>query len=280
MDSRCWLTPMRLRTPANNWRSEDIELQLGASTPLTALEKRNLLTSPIADEQMRSIPYAVRVVAMMPQKINGAPGNRMDFLGIIMNKIEGFVIIPQAIVPSTMCSLQIVFGESVEIPAIKRYQSALGFAVAQYDPELIKGTTYAAVLSDKGLGVDDTTTIYGLHCDLQRRRAVKATVKNIEPLLSAPQMPLFHHPVHVEVLHLEERSGCGFGLLMDDDGKLEGLWVPFNLDGGVEYVGMPLAALRPDFEQLQQGRLPKEPRLLNVLLDKICKNDAFGVKEG
>ena len=93
--------------------------------------------------------------------------------------------------------------------------------MAQYDPELIKGTIYATVLSDKGFGIDATTIIYGLHRDLHTRRAVKATMKNIEPLL-ASRVSLFHHPVHVEVLYLEERSRCSFGLLLDDEGKLEG----------------------------------------------------------
>lgn len=204
------------------------------------------------------------------------------FLGLVINKTKGWVVIPQATVPSSMCSLQLMFEESIEFPAKKVFESNLGYAIAEYSPDAIEGTIGATILSRKELKVNDTTTIYGLNRRLNKPQSTTATVKHIEPLPGFPQSLYFQHPLHVEVSHLEERSNSSFGLLVNDAGEIDGLWVPFNSDEDTVYVGMPVARLRPEFEQLQKGSLPQEPKLLDVLLEKVCKNDlvAFGASEG
>lgn len=279
MDERCWIMPPRLRSRKNNWRSEELEPKLNFS--MTIQNNRILPTGFVADQQVGPVGYTVRMTATIPEDINGAPGHSRTFLGVIINKEAGFVLIPQAIVPSSLCCLRAIFEDSVDLPAAKVFESALGYAVAQYDPELIKGETHAANLSQNELQTHDTTTIYGLNRELGSPCTAKATVRNIEPLPVSCHWPDFHHPVHAEVLYFEESSNCSFGVLLNDAGEMEGLWVPFNLRYDITYFGMSFGTLRPDLELLQQGSLPKEPKLLDALLNQVSKHEvtAFGVPE-
>jgi len=95
---------------------------------------------------------------------------------------------------------------------------------------------------------------------------------------------VFHYLIHLEVLHLEHRKFRAFRVLLDDTGKVVRLWLSFFLNDvwSTSYVGVSISLLKLAFEELQRGFLSQEPKLLDVLLKKISKNDAtaFGVLEG
>ena len=84
-------------------------------------------------------PYVVRVEATTQSRVNGAPAGTVTFLSILLNEIEGFIVFPQAWVPSGLCKLTVTFEGSVQLPKTKVFESASGWAVAKYDPNLIEG---------------------------------------------------------------------------------------------------------------------------------------------
>ncbi len=214
-------SPMRLRIRDENiatWTSYDI----GTSSPVAQLVKHSLPTIPASElSTNRPVPYTVRVRATTQRRINGAPEGTMTFLSIVVNQIKGWVVIPQAMVPSSMCSLRVIFEDSVELPATKVFEGTSGRAIAEYNPDLIEGSTERAIFSDTELKAGN---------------------------------------------------------------KVVGLWLPLFLSDAwsTSYVGAPVSLLKPALEELQRGSLPQEPRLLDVLLERISKNDAtaFGVPEG
>ncbi len=285
MDRRYLYSSIRLRTRDNNiasWTSFDI----GTSFSKTLLVKRFLPTIPAAElySISRSVLYTVLVRATTQSRVNGASASTVIFLSIVINETEGFLIVPQSVVPSSMCSLTIIFENSVELPAIKIFESSSGWAVAKYDPDLIEGSIERAIFSDIKFEAGDRITIYGLGRFGGNPCAVNSTVTHIQPLETDYHSNVFHHPIHLEVLHLEHRKSCSSGVLLDDTGKVVGLWLPFftNDSWSCSYVGVPISFSMPALEELQRGVLPQEPRLLDVLLERVSKNDAtaFGVSEG
>ncbi|KAL8698335.1 MAG: hypothetical protein Q9201_006632 [Fulgogasparrea decipioides] len=268
--------------------AREIPVDLQTDSSKGVLEKRSLPSSSATklhpNVKRRPVPYSVRVKAATQGPINGALPSKANFLSIIVNETEGFVIVPQAVVPSSIGSITIVFEGSIELPATKVFESTSGWAIAKYDPALIEGRVEPATFSDIPFEIGDKTTIYGLNRDGDHPCMVEATVTQIAPLPNDYDTSLFHHPIHLEVLHFQDTCASTPGVLLDDTGNVVGLWLPFPLfhDGKPIYVGIPVSIIKSVLEQLQQGFFPKEPRLLDVLLETVSKNDAisFGVPEG
>ncbi|KAI4156824.1 MAG: hypothetical protein L6R39_000990 [Caloplaca ligustica] len=221
------------------------------------------------------VPYSVRVKASTQGGVNGIPsyGYTESFLSIIINETEGFIMVPQAHVPSSMCNLTVVFEDSVELLATKVFESTSGWAIAKYDPALINGPVERATFSDVQFEIGDKMTIYRLGRYGPHPCIKEATVTQIDPLTSLCDSRVFHHPIHLEVLYCEEKTARTTGMLLDHAGNVIELWLPFSLDyGSPTYVGIPASVLQPT----------EAPRLLDVFLGRISKNDAiaFGVPKG
>ena len=82
------------------------------------------------------------------------------------------------------------------------------------------------------------------------------------------------------MLHLEKDCICDAGVLLEDDGNVEALWLPFLVPRET-YVGVQVSLLMPVFEKLKQGILPQECRMLEAELARVHKRDAqdFGVSK-
>jgi len=227
------------------------------------------------------ISNLVEVHARTPYKTNGACRSYLKCMGLVINAKEGFVVTAQSFMPSAMCILNIMFADSIELPATKVYDHALGFTVIRYDTSLVEGSIGGVCFSRKVPKVQDKMTIYGPDIDGPDPWPVETTVTSIGPLRGDYDCEHFYHPINVDVLYFEKDNFGGAGVLLDKDGDLQGLLLPFHLDG-LKWVGVQLSLLLPEFEELQMGILPPECRMLDVELEAVHKNDiqSFGVPEG
>lgn len=130
--------------------------------------------------------------------------------------------------------------------------------------------------------MEDKIIIYGLNRDGSGPYAVSTAVTSIRPLIGDYEPELSYQPINVDLLHLEKDSICDTGVLLDDDGDVEVLWLPFLTVPFETYVGVQVSLPTPAFEKLQQGILPRECRMLEVELVKVHKSDmqAFDVSKG
>ncbi len=285
MDRHYLYSAMRLWVRGDNiatWTSTDIE----SSSTVAPLVKRFLPNISVAEPRSvnRPVPYTVRVKATTQSQVNGAPAGTKIFLSPVINEMVGWIVVPQAFAPSSLCSLVVIFEESIELPATKVFASTSGYAIAQYDPGLIQGTIERATFSDVEYQAGDKITVYALTNGRGTPCALDTTVRYVEPLSNNYDPEVFHHPIHVEILHLHHNTSLTSGVLLDNTGKVVALWLPFiqSENDSPIYVGVPISLLGPEIEQLQRGTLPEEFRLLDVLLEKVSKNDvtALGVPEG
>ena len=192
------------------------------------------------------------------------------------------MVIPRSFNPSDLCDLSVVFRDSIELPARMVYEHALGFAVIQYNTSLVQGPIGSVTFSKRELMVGDKTTIYGLNQDGSGPCAINTAVTSIGPLTGEYEPELSYQPINVDLLHLDKNSICAAGVLLDDDGDVEALWLPFLTVPFETHVGVQISLLMPAFEKLQQGILPRECRMLEVELVKVPKSDVqvFGVSKG
>lgn len=274
---------MRLWVRGDNiatWTSTDIE----SSSTVAPLVKRFLPRIAEPCSVNRPVPYTVRVRVTTQSQVNGAPAGTKIFLSPVINEMLGWIVVPQALAPSSLCSLVVIFEESIELPATKVFVSTSGYAIAQYDPALIQGAIERATFSNVEYQAGDEITIYALSEDRGTPCALDTAVRYVEPLCNDYDPEAFHHPVHVEVLHLHKSTSFTSGVLLDNTGKVVALWLPFIQSGNDSpiYVGVPISLLGPEIDQLQRGSLPQEFKLLDVLLERVSKNEvtAFGVPEG
>lgn len=274
---------MRLWVRGDNiatWTSTDIE----SSSTVAPPAKRFLPKIAETCSVNRPVPYTVRVRVTTQSQVNGAPAGTNIFLSPVINEMLGWIVVPQALAPSSLCSLVVIFEQSIELPATKVFVSTSGYAIAQYDPALIEGAIERATFSNVEYQAGDEITIYALSSGRGAPCALDTAVRYVEPLQNNYDSDAFHHPVHVEVLHLHQHESFTSGVLLDTTGKVVALWLPFIQSGDDSqiYVGVPISLLGPEIDQLQQGYLPQEFRLLDVLLERVSKNDvtALGVPEG
>ena len=141
-------------------------------------------------------------------------------MGLVINTSKGYIITARSFIPSTMCILHIVFADSIEVPAKRVYDYALGFIVIHYNTSLIKGSIGSVSLSQKVPKVQDKITIYRPEIDGSATYPTEVTVKCIGPMTGDYKYDRYYHPINVDVLHLEEQTFGGTGVLLDENGDL------------------------------------------------------------
>ena len=250
------------------WQTED----LGSAPAADPSPCQTLHLKPMAEhypDVPKILANMVEVHAQTPYNTNGARRSYFHCMGCVINANEGFVITALSFMPSTMCILHVVFEDSMEIPAVKVYDHALGFTVIRYDASLVKGSISSITFSSKMPRVQDKMTIYGANIENLGPCPLEKTVTSIGPMTHDYKSKYFYHPLNVEVLHFEKDCSIGgAGVLLDDNGDLRGLWLPFFLQS-IEWVGVPVSLLLPALKTLQRGALPPDCRMLDAELDTI-----------
>ena len=224
MDRRHLYSPIRLRiriAEIATWISIEIENRSSRAS----LVKLFLLSTSTRERFSvnRSVPYVVRVEATTQGQVNGATEGRVTFLSVVLNEIEDYIIISQVWVPSSSCRLIVILEDCVQLSAKKIYVSTARWAVAKYDLSLIEGLVERATSNNLDLQTKDETTIYALARDRGAPCLVHAPVKYVEPLRIDYVSKVFHHPVHLKILHLQIQGSSTPEILLDNKGDVVAL---------------------------------------------------------
>jgi hypothetical protein len=112
----------------------------------------------------RFVSYIVQIKVTTQRQINDALKDTIIFLSILINKIKDWVIILQAIMLFSMCSLIIIFKNSIKLFAIKIFEDILNWAIAKYNFNLIKKSIKHIIFSDIEFKINDKIFIYEIDC--------------------------------------------------------------------------------------------------------------------
>lgn len=238
------------------------------------------IAAPSTEESLpyKALASAVQVHVRNPDRVNGAWAEEDKLLGLVINADHGFVIVPRSFCPTDMCEVTITFlGDSDDIDAKIVYEHALGFVVVQYDTSGTEGRVKNATFSQRKLKTADETRIFAFNGAGPGVCTTKSAVAAIGSFEIAYGPERFYQPINTEVLHLETGVTCRAGMLLDDKGDIDGLWMTFFGFESISQVGVPASSLMPELECLQQGELPKECRMLDVKLTKGDRSDLRAV---
>lgn len=187
--------------------------------------------------------------------------------GLVVNYVDGLIVIPLRLCPSDLLEVSVIIEHSLELPAEVIRSHPLGYMIIRCDLTQSSRAIGQATFSEMELCIGGGVAIYGLELNTLRDIAVETNIKDIGPV------QIDEAPLNVEVLHIENGPTCGFGALIDVNGYLQGLWLPFLRDE-TTYVGIPLSYLKRDFDALQNGLPLLDPRRLHAEFDLISNHEA------
>ncbi|MDQ1363558.1 MAG: pro-apoptotic serine protease [Pseudomonadota bacterium] len=190
----------------------------------------------------------------IPYHVDGVQQLNYSGAGLVIDDVDGLVLVDRNTVPIAMGDVRIVLAGSVEIPGRVLFVHPLhNIAIVQYDSQLISGDKpKAAVLKEQNLQAGDDVWLVGLKNDYSLL-AEKMTVAAQDPLMfDIPQVPSFRE-TNLDVISLNNAPFTQGGVLTDDDGNVLAQWSSFAYGEGKDFRqyewGVPIDLVKELLDQ-------------------------------
>ncbi|HEX7046024.1 MAG TPA: trypsin-like peptidase domain-containing protein [Gammaproteobacteria bacterium] len=196
------------------------------------------------DPRMNIIARSVAFVQFdMPYLIDGVSAPNYFGTALIVDHEAGLAVADRNTVPVSMGDARLTFAGSVEIPARVVYVHPLhNLVVLKYDPALLGDTPVeAAPLYPVEPESGEELWVIGFQPD-QTLQSRSSRMQAIEPLRLPLSSTFRFRDANLETFRLEDPV-TGDGVLVDEKGRVRGLWSSFAYQGGRQlgqlYSGMP-----------------------------------------
>ncbi|KAJ2663699.1 hypothetical protein IWW48_001180 [Coemansia sp. RSA 1200] len=209
----------------------------------------------------------VRVRCYMPVTTEGNYDSEWSSYGVVVDTDRGLVIVSRRTVQVSLCELSLMVADSVFIPAKLLFlHPTHNIAIIQYDPKHL-GTTeiYAAPLSEKPLKQGDETRMV-TQSRFGGPVCVKTVVSGVAPVAIRESAEPRWRCINTEVIHLESQSvkSHGFGLLSDENGSVQGLYMSCMKEENKDMkIAINICDIMPAVAPLRKGLSPTL-RCLNI----------------
>ncbi|KAL7753110.1 hypothetical protein RI367_001562 [Sorochytrium milnesiophthora] len=214
-------------------------------------------------ELMKSL---VKVSVYMPVRLDGQPKSFRHGSGVILDTAKGLVVVSGSVVPTNLADVYLTFYESVIIPAeVVFIHPTHNFTFLKYDPALIGQTPVAsAPISDTAVEQGMTVEFLAFNHN-QRPVHVTTTVTDITPIFIPCSTEPRSRAINFNAISLDTPlcSSCGSGVIADQAGRLQGLWLMFAGERtddrrNMEYnMGIHISAILPVLEALKANEQPQ-----------------------
>ncbi|HEX7029749.1 MAG TPA: PDZ domain-containing protein, partial [Gammaproteobacteria bacterium] len=209
-----------------------------------ALEPATAHFPDYGDPRMNAIARSVAFVQFdMPYLIDGVSAPNYFGTALIVDHEAGLAVADRNTVPVSMGDARMTFAGSVEIPARVVYVHPLhNLVVLKYDPALLGDTPVeAAPLHPVEPAPGEPLWVIGFQPD-QTLQSRSSRMQATEPLRLPLSSTFRFRDTNLEVFQLEDPV-MGDGVLVDEQGRVRGLWSSFAYQGGRQlsqlYSGMP-----------------------------------------
>ncbi|KAJ1669711.1 hypothetical protein GGF38_002044, partial [Coemansia sp. RSA 25] len=244
--------------------------------PARDIEPTNVIFPAIVNAdvaKLESVVHSiVKVKCMIPIFIEGNINRVNSSFGAIVDAERGLVVVSRETVSSTVCRITITIAGSAIIPAKLLFQHpTFSYAIVQYDPKHIGTTKVKAIrLSEKALEAGDSVRMLALS-RYETPVCLSAQVSNILPIEAQSFEPPRWRSINAEVAQLDNPTATnyGFGIIVDENGDAQALWLEYIKSKKVMGVGgLAVQALIPALRALQRNEEP-EPRSLKIEIAPI-----------
>ncbi|KAJ2867933.1 hypothetical protein GGH94_000483 [Coemansia aciculifera] len=214
----------------------------------------------------------VKVKCMIPIFIEGNVSRVNAGYGAIIDAKKGLVVVGRETISSTACRITITIAGTAIIPAKLRFQHpTASYAIVQYDPKHIGTTKVQAIkLSEKVLEAGDSVRMLAMS-RYETPVCLNAQVSNILPIETMSFEPPRWRSINVEVAQLDNPTATdyGFGIIVDENGDAQALWLEYiKAKKAMGVGGLSVQALVPALRALQRDEEP-EPRSLKAEITLI-----------
>ncbi|KAJ2824028.1 hypothetical protein FBU31_004099, partial [Coemansia sp. 'formosensis'] len=214
----------------------------------------------------------VKVKCMIPIFIEGNVNRVNSGYGAIIDAERGLVVVGRETVASTACRITITIAGVAIIPAKLRFQHpTISYAIVQYDPKHIGTTQVQAIkISEKPLEAGDSIRMLAMS-RYEMPVCLSAQVSNILPIETSFFEPPRWRSINVEVAQLDNPTATnyGFGIIVDENGDAQALWLEYiKAKKTMGVGGLTVQALIPALRALQRDEEP-EPRSLKIEISPL-----------
>lgn len=213
------------------------------------------------DSRSDTLAHSVAFVEFdMPYLIDGVSAPNYFGTALVVDHEAGLAVVDRNTVPVSMGDVRLTFAGSVEIPARISYVHPLhNLALIEYDPELLGETPVkSARLHAAKPKTGEPLWVIGFQPD-QTLQTRSSEMQSTEPLRLPLSSTFRFRDANLETWRLEDKLEDGDGVLVDEQGRVRGMWSSFAFQSGralsqiysgvpVEYVQEMLAATRGNGE--------------------------------
>ncbi|MDX1455030.1 MAG: trypsin-like peptidase domain-containing protein [Gammaproteobacteria bacterium] len=242
----------------------------GSSAGSVDQEVRSLRFPDYGDATMNRIARSTVFIEFdMPYLINGVGTPNYFGTGLVVDAERGLVLADRNTVPVSMGDVRLTFGGSVELEGHVIYVHPLhNLAIIQYDPVLLGDTRVrSAELAVRPAQPGEEVSVIGFRPN-QALRMKGSRVQDISPLQLPLSSSFQFREANMSVVRLETPPD-GDGVLLDEDGKVLGVWSSFSYQSGrgisQTFAGIPSIYIQDLLPLARAGR-DTELRSLEVEL--------------
>lgn len=194
----------------------------------------------------------------MPYLVNGVNAANYYGTGLIVDAKEGLVVVDRNTVPVSMGDIRLTFGGSVQVEGHVIYVHPLhNLAVIEYDPALLGDTPIAsASLSSRPASPGENVSVAGFRPNQVLQRQGEK-VQDISPIQLPLSSSFQFRESNLSVINLENAPE-GDGVLLDDNGRVLGMWSSFAYQSGrgvsQTYAGVPAMYIDEVLQLARKGR--------------------------
>ncbi|KAJ2727152.1 hypothetical protein GGI07_000036 [Coemansia sp. Benny D115] len=272
------------------WDIEKIEMVKDTCKLTPTSVKFPIMNNAHAGKAAAISKSIVNVRAILPACIDGMRGMCKYSCGVVVDKEQGLVVTSQRTVTVGLCELTITVAGSCIIPAKLRFlHPTLNFAIIQYDPKHIADTDIQAIkISPEPLRPGDSVRMITLSM-YSNPLCINTIVSETVPLNIGVSIAPRWRSINAESILLEspQAKKHAFGVLADEDGLVQGLWLDYMLSDNkkVKFEGLSIKSILPALEPFWRGEEPKlrslnvEVSMMSISKAVTCGLSAERVKE-
>lgn len=228
---RHWLRHFRMATRNDTTGVWDYTSLQDAPLPSVALTPKaarflDIPMEPAACAALSRLMVLVSLKLTVPMDL--FPLARKRGHGVVLDASRGFVLVLRYIVPHDPCDVDIVFAESVIVPAkVVFLHPQHNYAVVQYDPALVQADVTTPRFLDTPLRKGDKVQFIGFNSNMRvmsdPTKVSDVLLVNVPCLLVYPR----YRGTNLEAItvDLPLLGNCLLGVLCDDDGTVRAFWV-------------------------------------------------------
>lgn len=277
---RHWSSTFRVATRNDKtglWDFTTIQEKPLPAIPLTP-KYAKFVDIPFNDESKAECSKLVRsfvqISLMSPIPLDSYPYKRLVGHGVVIDAVNGYVLVARRTIPHDLCDVLVVFADSTDIPGqVVFLHPHLNYAIIKYDPSLITADVRTPKFCDKPLKRGDKSLFVGYNYSMRLVtddvNVSGNTTLNIPAGVLAPR----YRGTNLQCVLVDSSLAqeCHTGVLCDNDGTIRAFWLSFlgesNRDGDGEKnytMGLDVSDVFDVITLLQRNQIPKDLRIIDA----------------